>query len=1235
MEKILHCSDFHLGIDLETEEKKLYTLGDLLHNENIKYFIFTGDIIDAKVCVKKTEKMMEELYPSYYKKVERDKFVERVKRNGIEHIKKYNELLEQNYKEAMSKAEEIIRKFINKLDGIKTENIIFCCGNHDRLRLIGEKEFQCVDESIDENDFSDAFKIYDTFCKDMGFSFNHKTSVHKAENLNVIIVNANWRTPIHDETNNMCISCKRVWSCFDELLLRKDCERKNTFFVTHKPYDDICETVKMSYNNKKWTLQQWIDNNTSAFLYGDKHSSKIECVNESRRFMCGAPLAGKEIQYNLLDYNEKDGEIAARYIVWDGKEWNIKQTDECVKEIYKISHRYLENQNLGYLFGNEYTKELNWNTVLKGMDVVIDSGRFSVLSNLFETCSKVYGGKGKRINISSNLFAWVTEIIASSEGNQPVSIKGEPGTGKSLFLVTEYLYMLRQVFYGRCKFLPFYFNMESLLRGGAFGENINIQKIIEEQYDIFNIYIEECLKVATKYQMPVCIFIDGLESKNMTMYTDDSIDKRIYDLLKHKLKHDEKYIMCFNSHFMLDAGKCYDFSRKAENVIFMNDIDLINYNSGKEEKYEKLINTYLELQGIEGQRVEEFISKLMKLRINTVNLKFLHSIETLLFDISEDAKSWDVMLAYKDLLEQKSSVFLEAKDLKIIGKCAYWLYSEGEYYQEIIAKLGEIDASGFNYRDFTYLKENSSIANYLIAKYFVYEMIVYSSSTTRIPRDSVLYGFVTRNISIMIRLILADKDAKIVFEFVRKHREELTGYLYSTVIYILGHMKIQENITNKIEGLAQDYKKLSGTFSRNCNLRSYEFALAVRTENRKKGLQLTEKLMKDEEFRKFNRIYQLYYYEDIVNRTNENAGERNIKQFYGKGFDFRKTFLTLVAKLRFNFQKKLPYALMEVDLFTICDMVYVYLQLPVSDEVSREEMLFYGKKYNHKDNSLAENILAVTGELLKEYIDNQKNYSKKCDEEIIILAYFKAMIRQFEQIKNEIHKNADRTVESSYVYPGKILKQVQKLNTLKRIGWYINKSGNITKREIVDYNSDEGKSEELKETYAQYIMETVYIAELFLPETIEELDINMHYSKARVISLLLMSNLGKIETQDYVPQATQSALRVFRESERNGLEDFLSLGATDGYVNHQNLLKILDKKIGTQMDINYVICEEIQMIQMEYKYYSLYSKLGFTEERRRDLEAEFQEPETEICREIRKKLITENPEFYMLMKQKE
>ena len=59
------------------------------------------------------------------------------------------------------------------------------------------------------------------------------------------------------------------------------------------------------------------------------------------------------------------------------------------------------------------------------------------------------------------------------------------------------------------------------------------------------------------------------------------------------------------------------------------------------------------------------------------------------------------------------------------------------------------------------------------------------------------------------------------------------------------------------------------------------------------------------------------------------------------------------------------------------------------------------------------------------------------------------------------------------------------------------------------------------------------------------------------------------------------------------------------------------------------------MIQREYRYYTLYNELEFSEERRAEFEDDFEEPDTEICREIRKHLIKDNPTYINVMKNRE
>lgn len=125
--------------------------------------------------------------------------------------------------------------------------------------------------------------------------------------------------------------------------------------------------------------------------------------------------------------------------------------------------------------------------------------------------------------------------------------------------------------------------------------------------------------------------------------------------------------------------------------------------------------------------------------------------------------------------------------------------------------------------------------------------------------------------------------------------------------------------------------------------------------------------------------------------------------------------------------------------------------------------------------------------------------------------------------------------------------------------------------------------------------------------------------------MILLAELGKASCKDYSPH--YSDLHFWKDKETEALSHALVLGALDGYAVHLEFFRPLSDS--PDWDINLRICREIKMIQMEYKYYSLYNKLGFCPERRREFENCFEEPKTGVCRRIREQLILNNPDFRM------
>ena len=302
---------------------------------------------------------------------------------------------------------------------------------------------------------------------------------------------------------------------------------------------------------------------------------------------------------------------------------------------------------------------------------------------------------------------------------------------------------------------------------------------------------------------------------------------------------------------------------------------------------------------------------------------------------------------------------------------------------------------------------------------------------------------------------------------------------------------------------------------------------------------------------------------------------------------------------------------MELDLFSVCDLIYSRLQHMAPDS------LFYSAKYNQRDDSECEAILDQTTNLLKRY---NKLYGGKHSANDRIGAYFSLMETRLIEVPKKVMANKGKDVSVPYVSPCYDLAQVLKLSTLARVGWNINCPGTIRAENQPVYAADSsGAGAPMLESLMQHVMESIYIAQMFLPDDLSE----DGFQKSKVISLLLYSELGKTHNGDYSPRYSNVSKR--REDEKQFLSHILSLGALDGYATQPLFFEPLSNK--PAVDINMRICWEIKMIQTEFKYYTLYHQLGFSDKRRADFEDYFEEPTTDICKVIREQIVLNNPAF--------
>mgnify|MGYP002525717573 CR=1 FL=1 len=1241
MSYILHMSDFHFGKFPETEIARLDSLAQWILNLafDIRYLVFTGDVIDARVITESCIQKLVSIYPDEFNDVitqdiheQTDTYLQHIKKIGDDYVKKYNSLLKEQTHQQILNAITLMQKFLCTIN-VCTDHFIACCGNHDRLRYLSltEDEFSCNSmHEINEEDYTKDYEPYIMFCKGINPKLTYNTALYFTDDLFFVISNSNWRTPKDDLTNNACIHCGKIMKIFKELETMNGYHRNKTVFLSHKPFDDFCEDAKFPYKTTQLlTTREVIERSASMFLHGDKHTYIARTENPLQEFMCGCPLGYDNVHYNLIEYS-KETKATAQYVKYSENGWMLVPTGNFLENVYDTSKPYLKRLSAKFLISNNSIPS-NWDDALRMFQNSVDDGRFDIVSKLFSSCCTLYNERHEKVRIDDNLFNLFYSHIVNSNQFRVISVKGDPGAGKSTFLTIEYLYMLHMYQCGECNMVPFYFDFDKLNfqieQEVKENESYSISDILDLAYSKFKDFLDTCLNIVQRYNMNTCIFIDGLDTKNVFVDMGLTLEGRVYELLELTLQQsDNKLVMGLNTHENLKHEDSFHAVNRFQNVLFFNKVHIVPYKTPR--RYDDFISAFLRLKGCTNE-YSKIYSFLLKLRQVAIDLHFLYSNETLLNVIEDDTDLWIAMKKQvEQMIDHVDKLFCNPNTEKrrILYQTAFQMIFNCKTYQFISNNIG---SDKLLYTDFIKMRNAPEVAMFLVANHYVEELKHYSQANEKIQDDSILWRFITRDLAVLIRLLSDKLHIRIdVYEsFITKHQEELHCHLKSMLIYLLGHSSHEEKVELiKAISSANDETTI---FFQLCNRRSTDLGLIVSQDNHDLANRFICSLIDDATYRLFNREYLLRYYCDKPVSQKRGHMFWDYDSVQTKGFDFHNCFLTLVSKMDYCFSNDMPYPMLEIDLFSICDLIYSRLQ-----RKNTNQALFYSAAYNCVESPIATSVLRRTIKLLSDYAQRYGHGEQSRGLNQRISTYFTYVQTQFERITSELEKSIGHNVVEPFVSQALDYRKVIELCNKPRVGWNIAKSGPISKKLQPKYSRPNvvgfpkvswGKSMPVHETIGQHILECLYIAQFFLPDSIGI----EGYSKSTVMSMLLMSEVGKITIGDYTPTYT-NAKSDYEPTEKRCRQEVLTLCAFDGYANLGHLFFTLmgfDTAIDQYPDINMTICQEIKLIQMEYKYYTLYKELPFEEKRRQVFKDEFIELHTPICQEIRKMLIRENTAF--------
>lgn len=1206
MYNILHMSDIHYGKNIALEKKRLSELVKWINDEKItvKFLIFTGDMIDArevtKECINKLKEKYTELN-NLKKNATVQDVISIANAIGKECCNEYNRLVKDISRNIMQEAGMIFKRFAEEIN-VDSSHIVLCCGNHDCLYYTYTlPHVTCEDRIINKDELEEKFSAYDDLCKILNENLSYETQTYDCDGVTFIIANSNWGGS-SESSHYMCVDCHSIETIIQELDKKN---RSNCYFIAHKPSDDFCESTKYPYKeNEHLTMMQKIERISTAFFYGDKHAYLIK-NNSLKEFMCGDPISQEGVRYNLVRVDDR-GEIESSYFITQHQNtWSKSATNTSMEGIYNISKKYLKPYAFNLLYHLTSIPE-HWDDAMKVAENAIRSEAIIQASKMFSSCCEI---SPIQLEDDITIFEHLVQLIKNSGKMQAIAIKGYSSVGKSTLATILYLFTLREFYLGKIDAMPFYFDFRILINDFEEKDNKNVNAFISYCVEKFKEHLDSCIQIARTHNRPLWIFVAGLESCRLLDAESDAIEKNVYKWIESSLSafDKDKYLMCLNLHnYGIDTS--FDQINQFENVCYINPLRIIPYKN-KEVKLKTFLCSYLSLNqnDTSSESVNNTIEHLARLHFIDVDLSFMHNCLNEISSLSTTASTWSMLEKNAKILENLSNEVFRLR-IEKIQKMAGMMYSERRRYIDLIK---EKDLADVTIAEYLNLCHHPLILKYLISRYYVNELIYYSDSTTEIPKDSILNCFITHDIAVTIRVILYVEyrlTARTNLEhFIEKHSLDSNGYLYSMIAYLCGHLKTDGGmeLLDKMDSI----NITDSDFFSLCKKRSFELARIVCSDDWYAKEKFILELMNDDRYRLFNRTYQLYYYGDTkFNSLYMRESWSFVPRKDRDAFDFRATFLTLLSKLEESIKGRYSYPLQEVDLYTICDLIYSRLH-----NVSSRS-LFYCEKYNEKGDSVSEAVLNRTIELLERYT-KVHGYKRNNNEQIA--AYFEFMKDKFSETKKKVAKAAGQNVNIPYVSEVYDFQKVCELNKLIRVGWKINTKTISGKR--LPISKIERSKNSYYETVLEHVMETVYIAQMFLPEHTDL----QGYDKHIVISILLYADLGRSFTGDYSP--IYSNVRLLNHKEDVGLSYFLTLGTLDGYANQPKYFNIVrDRK---SSDINVQIAWEIKKIQTEYKYYSLYDQLKFNDERRKDFESDFEEPLTDICKHIREVLILKNPNF--------
>ena len=1180
MERVFHFSDFHISPEIGEPNKNshfqllLSSLSPYSNSQN--YIVYTGDVIDASYVSKMVSE--DEKF-----RAEQDSFT----------------LAVQYFKDLQIKL------------GVSQDRVIFCLGNHDykRSEITGAKDLCDEEINHDEEKYADAFASFCDFHKKLlGRDFYYGAHLYTVDSFNFFIANSVWRekydrakaatTATRKSEYSRCISCLNLMKALEDnenALLLKGSLEKN-FFLIHDPSVSWCEEALFSYSRD--AVREKLNALFGFRLCGDKHANAY--LDDF--YVIGNKLTSRKISYGIIEYNRTAKEYRRVTIDCTDNTIIMQPDRKLVSLVTSISAKYLKPKALSIVLKDEKVNKSQANKAILASekiyrDEIGKDSRWIEINQLFEKIASYQipgNGPGEKVTLCSNIFNKMFQDIVSDEGSTfCITVKGKPSRGKSIFLSIEYLYLLAQFKYGKLKYIPVYFNCETL-------SSKDYSEIVSE----FNKFISFASELSKKENLPICFILDGFNQYN---HYSEFFEEYVYDQYLSDIIADpncaggDVYILSIDSEDELPLEE-FSFSRdrKSKRVIYLSDVET---DGDKSTQAEAFIDIFCNL--FDGYNAPEIKDNIRKLNLLGVDLNLLfHHGKTL-----SETTTPRLIEIYRNYFTR----VVEKEDRDLAKKYAYSIRFEAKKYDGNISR-----------KTFDVLLRQRELTCYLSAVSYCDEIITFSKSNKRIPKNSILNHFFNREQNLYINeLLSAHRISKAAMEkFIREHFSKLQYSGKSQLIYLTSRIEEFSDIPINNSSLKKNLSDHTQSFyakvaSRSINIREAR-------HNQEKMEKYITTLICDPNSRRLNRAVHLLYYADLSEREIV-ADFANNRDTILLGFDFFHTYLTLSSRIKEKIKQHSENDwIVYLDIFTLCDFIQQRIRAPIAkarkDEIYKESF-FYTTKYNDASVISPKSILTNMCNILTAFTETYPLH--RCE---LIDLYITQCMNDFSVCRS-MYESGEGRIREGMFHAGKHLEELDHLSKTDRSGWkipivYTDKMG----KETIDKMVNERAS---KESVLEHIYQTYLIGLLFLPDELPNNSTYEEYDKQTILNMVLIHDVGECITGDY-PSFHPDYHKKKEEESAYNRSLFIS-GAFSSGANLTSYLQLWNEWETDKRNINVQIAHDLDIIQLIFKYYHLKKNeelSDFADDRCTQLEQEMQKVTTDIGRKILSKIVSENPYLF-------